>query len=102
MKLCVEGQNHNNCAYITVRGGAGLHRKTIQKSLVEIIGTHRVLIENYLSLISYEPEQIVIRARFNTISIQGNNLKLKLMHKERLVVVGEILTVNLRTERENA
>lgn len=78
-----------------------LIKEMMPKSLVEIVGSQRVLVENHLGLSTYGQEKVVIRTRFGKIQIEGNGLRLKYMHKERLIVSGKILAVFLGAEEEN-
>lgn len=76
--------------------------KIRMKSLIEIIGTQRILVENYLGLISYDSNQIVIRTHFENICVKGENLMLRFMHSERLVITGNIFVVLFGAEIDNA
>lgn len=78
-----------------------LIKEMTPKALVEIVGSQRVLVENHLGLSTYEQEKVVIRTCFGEIQIKGNDLRLKYMHKERIIVSGKIVAVYLGTEEEN-
>ena len=66
------------------------------RSLIEIVGCSRVLIENHRGIIGYEDHEILIRVRYGCICITGKHLKLAKMCKGKLVITGNISAVNLR------
>ncbi len=63
--------------------------------LIEIIGYGRVLIENHISIASYDMQQIYIRVKYGMILVQGDSLKLAYMSKEKLVITGKIGSIHL-------
>lgn len=64
--------------------------------LVEICGQNRVLVENHRGIAGYEEQAIQINVKFGRITVCGENLKLRNMSKEKLVITGKILEVNLQ------
>ncbi len=58
--------------------------------VVELAGTHRVLIEGHQGVSEYGCEQIRVKMRYGCLVIQGCSLTLAHMSKERLVVAGTI------------
>jgi sporulation protein YqfC len=58
--------------------------------IVELCGDSRVLIEHHRGVIEYGPEKIVIRVRYGTIHVFGNELKLCRMSGCLLVITGRI------------
>lgn len=63
--------------------------------LVEIIGQHRVLVENHMGVIQYSPEEICVRVRYGHICMHGSKLELACMSKERLIITGCVEAVQL-------
>ena len=63
--------------------------------LVEIIGEHRVLIENHKGVVGYGSEEICIKVKFGTIKVLGNELMLSRMTKQQIVISGIIDSVFL-------
>lgn len=64
--------------------------------LVEIYNNKRILIENHQGILSYECHEIHIRMRYGRICICGENLELRRMSKEQLVITGCICSITLR------
>ena len=70
------------------------------RSLIEVSGADRVLIENHLGVIRYSREEIGIRVKFGSVDICGCGLELCHMSRERLVVQGCIAAVTLHRRDE--
>ena len=66
------------------------------RSLIEIVGCSRVLIENHLGVLVYGEHEIVVCVKTGYICITGAVLKLSMMSKEQLVVTGCIHEVKLK------
>ena len=66
--------------------------------LVEIVGKHRVLIENHCGVIKYGCNEILAKASFGCFRICGEDLKLLQMTKERLVIGGHIRSVSVNAK----
>ena len=64
--------------------------------IVEICDQRRVLIENHCGIVAYGRNEIHVKVRFGRICINGNNLKLKQMSKNKLIITGVICAVNLQ------
>ena len=64
--------------------------------LVEIVGTNRVLIENYQGVHSYDPMEIQVCVKEGKIVICGSCMKLSCMTKSQLLISGNIDCVQLR------
>ena len=67
-------------------------------SLIEIIGTHRVLIENHRGVFAYSDTLVKIKVKKGSVGIQGNSLVLSRMTKGQLVVSGYISTIEFCKE----
>ncbi|MBE6947576.1 MAG: sporulation protein [Ruminococcaceae bacterium] len=63
--------------------------------LVEIIGTRRVLIENYRGVIEYGDALVRIRVKYGSITVCGKHLELTRMTREHLIISGRIDKVEL-------
>lgn len=63
--------------------------------LIEILGNRRVLIENQTGVCSYDRCNITVRVRQGLIVISGENLELREMTKNQLVITGLIFGVSL-------
>lgn len=60
------------------------------RSIIEICGDDRVLIENHRGVRAYGTEEIRIRTTFGCVSIQGACLELGKMSRQQLVIRGKI------------
>lgn len=58
--------------------------------IVELAGSHRVLVENHLGVIQYSTEKIGIKMRYGQLQINGCGLTLEHMTKVKLIVTGRI------------
>ena len=58
--------------------------------LVELAGYCRVLIENHIGVMAYSQEEICVRVSFGYLRIMGRNMTLAEMHREQLVISGQI------------
>ena len=68
--------------------------------LVEIIGHHRVLIENHIGVMAYSGEKIAVRVNYGTICICGRNMEILRMTGEQLVIRGTINGISLMRKDE--
>ena len=66
------------------------------KTLVELYGSERVLIEEHRGIRSYGDEEIRVGASFGALVIEGLELRLCCMSRSQLVIRGRIACV--RTE----
>lgn len=64
--------------------------------IVEIAGTHRILIENHFGVCAYSSEKIVVKVRYGTVIVCGGGLKLIKMSKVQLIIQGQIDSVLLQ------
>lgn len=58
--------------------------------IVELAGSHRVLVENHLGVTQYSTERIGIKMNYGEMQINGCGLILEQMTKVKLVVTGRI------------
>ena len=66
------------------------------KTLVELYGNERVLIEEHRGILAYGDEEIRVGTSFGVTVIQGMELRLCCMSRSQLVIRGRIACV--RTE----
>lgn len=63
--------------------------------IVELAGSHRMLVENHLGVIQYSTEKIGIKMKYGQLQICGCGLTLEQMTKVKLVVTGRIDGISL-------
>ena len=63
--------------------------------VVELWGQQRVLMENYRGIVSYSPEEILVRVSYGQVKLSGSAMELTLMTGEQLIISGKIHTVTL-------
>ena len=71
---------------LTGPGGTPLTPRT----LAEVYGTNRVLVEQHRGIRGYSTEQIRIGATFGLLVVEGENLRLCCMSRSQLVIRGTI------------
>lgn len=64
--------------------------------LIEICGQVRVLVENHQGVIGYGCHEILVKVRSGCVRIDGENLTMTKMSKEKLVITGKIHAVQLQ------
>ena len=64
--------------------------------LVEIVGKNRVLIENHNGISEYGCNNICIKAKDGCICINGKDLSLEVISKERVVITGRLESIGLQ------
>lgn len=67
--------------------------------LAELVGLHRVLIENHRGVSVYSPEEIQISVSYGSIIVFGEQLELACMTGEQLVITGDIKGIQVRKGR---
>lgn len=65
------------------------------RTLLELLGNQRLVVECHRGIVCYGDEEIVIKASYGLIHIQGEQLRLCRMSREQLCVRGEILEIKL-------
>ncbi len=69
----------------------GLHTAPMPGiSLVEMVGDHRVLVENHCGVTEYGRDFICIRLKQGCLQITGDGLNLSHMNRGQLVITGRI------------
>lgn len=64
--------------------------------IIEIAGEQRMLVENHRGVSAYSSERIMINVGFGAVCVCGCGLRLFRMTKEQLVIRGRIDTVSLQ------
>ncbi len=67
--------------------------------LVELSGTHRLLIENHSGITEYGRDEICVKVQYGHLRITGSSLELARMAKDQLVITGNIEVLSLDRER---
>lgn len=67
-------------------------------TIVEIGGSHRVLVENHLGVRRYESCCICVNTGYGYLQVNGSCLCLSYMTKEKILIRGNIDAVNLVQE----
>lgn len=58
--------------------------------IVELAGSHRVLVENHLGVTQYSTEKIGIKMKYGQMQISGCGLMLAHMTRVKLIITGRI------------
>lgn len=66
------------------------------ETVVELLGTRRVLIENHLGVSGYCAERVIVHVKFGWVCVSGSNLELLHMTRSQLVIRGQISGVSLQ------
>ena len=65
------------------------------RTLVEIYGQERLLVEHHRGIVSYGNECIRIKATFGELVVEGADLRLCCMSRSQLVIRGRLLCLRL-------
>lgn len=85
-------------AWKEMANGAKVSAGGINQTLVEIVGTGRVLIEHHRGILSYGTGEILAGASFGRVRIIGSELRLCCMSREQLFISGSIQEISLEQE----
>lgn len=66
-----------------------------REPVVELLGDGRVLIENHRGVTEYCTQRIRANVSFGTVGVVGSNLRLRLMTGEKLVITGQIDSIEV-------
>lgn len=67
--------------------------------IIEVAGDSRVLVENHRGVSAYSTQRILIKVSFGTVCVCGCGLQLIRMTKEQLVIRGRIDSVSLQRRK---
>lgn len=68
------------------------------RTLAELYGTERLLVEQHRGIESYGTECIRIAATFGRLVVEGQDLRLCCMSRSQLVIRGRLLSVRAEEE----
>ena len=71
------------------------------KTLVEVLGKCRLIVEHHKGILCYMPEEIRIRTTYGQLIIQGSGLNLCCMRRDQLCIMGVIDAVWLQGRDES-
>ncbi|MBR6119389.1 MAG: hypothetical protein IKQ04_03610 [Oscillospiraceae bacterium] len=63
--------------------------------VVELKGTAEAVVLGHRGVIAYEPQQLQIASSLGPVVIQGAELRIRRMNRERIVLLGKIRRVEL-------
>ena len=63
------------------------------RTLAELYGAERLLVEQHRGIVSYSPERIRIAATFGIVGVEGEQLRLCCMSRQQLVIRGGLRAV---------
>ena len=70
-------------------------------TIVEICNNDRVLIENHSGIIKYSDSDVCVKVRYGCVCVNGCQLKLNRMSKNKVVINGRIHGVALQGRENN-
>lgn len=62
-------------------------------SIISMTGNTDILIENFKSILKYQPDLLLIQCKKNQIEMKGKNLKIEYYNKEEIKITGYILEI---------
>ena len=74
---------------------AGAVKEARPRTLVELLGAERLVIEHHMGLLGYGEEEITVRGTGGMLVISGEDLKLCCMSREQLCIRGRIHRLEL-------
>ena len=64
-------------------------------TLLELVGSERLLIENHKGITQYGKEGICILTSYGTLSIQGCDLEVAQLSKDQVAIIGKLFRITL-------
>lgn len=74
---------------------AGPEQALTPRTLAEVYGTERVLIEQHKGIVSYGAEVIRVGTTYGFLVVEGQDLRLCCMSRAQLVIRGKILGIRM-------
>ena len=74
---------------------AGPEQALTPRTLAEVYGTERVLIEQHKGIVSYGAEVIRVGITYGFLVVEGQDLRLCCMSRAQLVIRGKILGIRM-------
>ena len=65
------------------------------RSLIELIDDQRLLVENHLGVITYDTNMIDIKTKFGQLCVEGRDLLMAYLTKDKIVITGQITEISL-------
>lgn len=65
------------------------------QTVVEILGTERVLVENHCGVTEYDTNCVMVQGKDGLICVYGRNLRLSRMMRQQLIICGQIEQIKL-------
>ena len=65
------------------------------KTLLEVLGKNRLIIEHHRGISCYAPEEIWVKTTFGQLQIRGADLRLCCMSRQQLCILGRIDALEL-------
>lgn len=62
-------------------------------SIINIMGNHSLLIENFKAIMEYKNDFVRIKAKDKIISIHGSNLAIEYYNAEEIKIIGKINSI---------
>lgn len=62
--------------------------------IISLVGKRNLVIENYVKVLEYELNRIVIKTKRNYVLIEGDNLKIEYLLDEELRITGKIHNIS--------
>lgn len=69
--------------------------------VMTLVGKRSLVIENYLKVLEYEPDEIKIKTKRNNVCICGENLRIEYLYDVELRVTGKIHSVSFELKNHN-
>jgi sporulation protein YqfC len=64
--------------------------------IISMVGRRNLVIENYIKIIEYENDKIVVRTKRNYIYILGDNLRMEYLLDNEIRISGLIISITLK------
>lgn len=88
-------EHHKNSYFLRLKNALTNNSPLPGKTLVEIWGRERAIIERTCRILSYESNRIELKAHDGTVCVRGSGLVLSQIAAEQLVICGQIDAVEL-------
>ncbi len=69
------------------------------QTLVEAVGTKRVLVEHHKGIVSYGDQEIRVASTYGVVCVQGEGLRLCCMNREQVFLSGQIKSISMEREK---
>ena len=76
----------------TIREKGNIHQPS---TLVEVLGTRRILVEHHHGIVGYGSEEIQVAASYGILRVSGADLRLCCMNREQVFISGQIYGITM-------